>query len=36
MLGFVPEKKVQNYLIILYITLLLLLNNLLFALENKV
>ena len=36
MLVFVPENQVQNYLIILYVPLLLLLNNLLFVLENQV
>ena len=36
MLVFVPENQVQNHLIILYVPLLLLLNNLLFVLENQV
>ena len=36
MLVFVPENQVQNYLIILYVPLLLLLNNLLLLPENQV
>ena len=36
MLVFVPENQVQNYLIILFVPLLLLLNNLLFVPENQV
>ena len=34
--SFVPGNQIQNYLIILYVPLLLLLNNLLFVLENQV